>query len=336
MNKCLLCKEKDANKTGSHIIPSFLMKRINGGGKRDHEVGFVIKNGISFPYFGRDIYEDKRRTITDNEDLIYSRDNYDVKDYILCKSCEDYFSLLESKYAPSLNLNFSADSNAINTKVSPSNALLFWCSIIWRVSVTEHFGCRLRQDLEERVRLALVNDSVEGLNVHYALFRCKDYSKTSEIGTFVCMDTRDNGVLIFVDDFMLAMIFDLNEDEYAVELLEIKLKLKRDKLNTGEKYEEIAPIPNNVFTQLMQSFIHMVIRNMQIPENFQKMHELIFKNQIPNEVLYDIFNIMQSTGKLGDKYTVEHYSWCYKEALKKHGLIVENEDGTYTIIKTRC
>lgn len=336
MNKCLLCKENDANQTGSHIIPSFLMKRINGDGKRDHEVGFVIKNGIANPYFGRDIYEDKRRSITDNEELLYSRDNYDVKDYILCKSCEDFFGSLENKYAPSLNLSFSTSSNTVNTKVSSSDALLFWCSLIWRVSVTEHLGCRLRQNLEERLRLALINRSIEGLKVHYALFRCKDYSKTSDFGTFVCMDTKDNSVLIFVDDFMLVMIFDLNEEEHEVELLEIKLKLKRDKLNNGEKHEEIAPIPNNVFTQLIRSFIRMVIRDMQIPEKFNKMHEEIFSNQIPSEVLYDIFNIMQETRKLGDKYTVEHYSWCYIEALKKHRLIVENEDGTYTIIKTKC
>lgn len=44
MNKCLLCKQNIADKTGSHIIPSFLMKRINGNGMRDHEIGFVIKN----------------------------------------------------------------------------------------------------------------------------------------------------------------------------------------------------------------------------------------------------------------------------------------------------
>ena len=335
MNKCLLCKEKDANKTGSHIIPSFLMKRINGDGKRDHEVGFVIKNGVSYPYFGRDIYEDKRRTITDNEELLYSRDNYDVKDYILCNSCEDFFSSLESKYAPSLNLNFSADSNTINTKVSSSNALLFWCSIIWRISVTEHFGCRLRQDLEERVRLSLVNNSIEKLNVHYALFRCKDYSKTSKIGTLACMDIKDNNVLLLVDDFMLVMIFDLNEEEREVDFGEMKLKLRRNSLNNGEINEEISPIPNNIFTCIIQSFIVMVIRNMPIPENFKEMHKRIFREQIPENVLNDIFNMMQETGKLGDKYTIKHYSWCYKEVLKKHGLIVENEDNTYTIIKTQ-
>lgn len=34
MQNCLLCQHNEADKTGSHIIPSFLMKRINGGGER--------------------------------------------------------------------------------------------------------------------------------------------------------------------------------------------------------------------------------------------------------------------------------------------------------------
>ncbi len=76
----------------------------------------------------------------------------------------------------------------------------------------------------------------------------------------------------------------------------------------------------------------MVIRNMQISEKFKEIHEYIFRDEIPNDVLNDIFNIMQETGKLGDKYTIEHYSFCYKEALKKHGLIVENDDNTFTIV----
>ena len=62
MNKCLLCKQNIADKTGSHIIPSFLMKRINGNGMRDHEIGFVIKKCNVDTYFGRDIYEDERKS----------------------------------------------------------------------------------------------------------------------------------------------------------------------------------------------------------------------------------------------------------------------------------
>lgn len=73
MNKeCLLCKHYNADKTGSHIIPSFFMKRINGDGKRDHEIGFEIKNGLVDSYFGRDVYEDLRRAITDQEEKMES------------------------------------------------------------------------------------------------------------------------------------------------------------------------------------------------------------------------------------------------------------------------
>ena len=35
--KCLLCKRERANKTGSHIVPSFPMKRINS-----HEGCFIF------------------------------------------------------------------------------------------------------------------------------------------------------------------------------------------------------------------------------------------------------------------------------------------------------
>ena len=42
---------------------------------------------------------------------------------------------------------------------------------------------------------------------------------------------------------------------------------------------------------------------------------------------------MLTIGKLGDKYTAEHYVMCYKEALKKYGLMIENNDDTLTIVK---
>ncbi len=333
MNKCLLCQQNEADKTGSHIIPSFLMKRINGGGKRDKEVGFEIKDGIATPYFGRDIYEDQRKSITDNEEKLYSRENYDIRDHIFCKSCENYFSSLESKYAPSLHLQFPDKSNTLNTKVTSSEAILFWCSLIWRASATKHLGCQLRPDLEERLRTALVNNNIDGLNVHYSLFRCKDFSKNSKLGTIVCMDEKDNSVLLMVDDYMLAMVFDMDKEELGIKLLGINLRLKKENLNDGIKQEGISPIPPEMFSILMESIIQVCIQSMKIPEKLNKIHKTLFKNEIPPEILMEILEMMQNTGKTGDKYTVEHYAWCYKEILKKHELIKENEDKTLTIIQ---
>ncbi len=333
MNKCLLCQQNEADKTGSHIIPSFLMKRINGEGQRDHEIGFEIKDGIVDTYFGRDIYEEQRKSITDNEEKLYSRENYDVRDYVFCKSCENYFSSLESKYAQSLGLNFSEKENTKNNKVSPAEALLFWCSLIWRASVTGHLGSRLSPDLEERLRTALINNNIDGLNVHYALFRCKDYSKISGHGTSVCMDVIDNNILLFVDEFMLAMIFDMADEEHEFESFEIDLKLKKSSLNDGVRQEEISPIPSEIFSHLMSSIIRVFIKSMGIPEKFNKMHKTIFRTEKPTNILNEILDMMQNTRKIGDKYTIEHYAWCYKEVLKRYGLIIDNNDNTFTIVQ---
>lgn len=332
MENCLLCQQHAAIKTGSHIIPSFLMKRVNGDGRRDHEIGFIIKNAIVDTYFGRNIYEDKRKAITDNEEKFYSRENYDVKDYIFCKECEDYLGILERKYADSLSLKFTENKTTKNTKVSPSEALLFWCSLVWRASVTSHLGSRLNPDLEERLRQALNSNNIENLNVKYALFRCKDFSKISGHGTVVCMDVKDNNVLLLVDEFMLIMVFDMPEKHETV-LFGISLQLKIESLNDGKKEEEISPIPSDIFLQLVFSVITVMVAHMNLPEKFNLLFKRVFGEEMPHEIFNEIIELLFNSGKLGDKYTPEHYAWCFKEVLIKHGLIKDNGDNTYSVVK---
>lgn len=72
---------------------------------------------------------------------------------------------------------------------------------------------------------------------------------------------------------------------------------------------------------------------MQIPEKIQTLHKTLFRQPMPNSILYETLEKMLTIGKLGDKYTAEHYVMCYKEALKKYGLIIENNDDTLTIVK---
>lgn len=334
--KCLLCKSNVADKTGSHIVPSFIMKRINGDGQRDHEIGFAIKAGIVEPYFGRDIYEEKRRAITDREDMMESRENLDVCDYIFCKECENYFGSLESAYAPSLSLNFSEKANTINNKVAPKDALLFWCSVVWRISATGHLGQKISPNLEEKLRNVLATNSIEGLNVKYALFRCKDYGKVDGRGTSVCMDLKDNSVLLIADDTMLIMVFDIGEKKHKVQLMDMALSLKPHTLNDGIKQEEISPMPIPIFDRVMANMQQVAVKSMHLPERFSGLHNVIFGGTLPEELMKDVLDLMQSHPcKLGDRYTVEHYAWCYKEVLMKHGYIKDNEDDTFSVIKRR-
>ena len=76
----------------------------------------------------------------------------------------------------------------------------------------------------------------------------------------------------------------------------------------------------------------MLIKNMRLPHKFNEMHKSVFGVKLPEEIPNDIITMIHNTAKLGDKYTVEHYSWCYKEALIKNGLIIDNGDNSYRIV----
>ena len=333
--KCLLCKDKLANKTGSHIVPCFIMKRINGHGQRDHEVGFVIKSGVVDTYFGREIYEEKRREITDSEEKMESRDNDDVRDYIFCDECETYFSRLESEYSSSLSLNFTAGQNTINNKVTAQTALLFWCSIVWRVSATNHLGQRLNPELEERLRVALESNSINGLNIKYALYRCKDYGKSYERATYLCMDTKDKSVLLVVDEFMLLMVFDMNEVGSEVRLLDVNFNLIRDAMNDGTRVEEISPMPFEYFECLIGNIQCIAVRQLNLVDGFRGLHRFISGRELPDKMLNEMLSAVQTHQcKLGDRYTSEHYALCYKEVMMKYGYLCEDKNGMLFLLKT--
>ena len=212
--KCLLCKRERANKTGSHIVPSFLMKRINshdGCLQRDHEVGFEIHSSGVKTYFGRSIYREVREEYTDDQSMMESRFNPDMLDHILCSDCESWFSQLESSYAKSIDLKGKPDSLITNYKSSGLDAMLFWCSILWRCSVTCHLGNSLHADFEKKLRRVLLKRSIDGTNLQYALFRCFDYSKRYPGATVAIMESKKDTAILMIDEYLLIMynlIFD--------------------------------------------------------------------------------------------------------------------------------
>ena len=105
MSICRLCKQEEATKKNSHILPHFLIKTvINKGGskQRDYELTFSFsQNEFTDLYFGRNITLEtieqyKGRELTDEE---LEQQNPFSQDYLFCPSCEAYFGLLEDYYS---------------------------------------------------------------------------------------------------------------------------------------------------------------------------------------------------------------------------------------------
>ena len=139
--KCKLCKTNDANQTGSHLIPFFLMKRVDGEGgskERGKELGFKITSSDVKLYHGQSILPEKI------EELIGKRTDEEIEaskeesrtdvviDNIFCSDCEKRFGALESHYSNSLSKSGSKD---FKSGVAPHISLLFWFGILWRMSI---------------------------------------------------------------------------------------------------------------------------------------------------------------------------------------------------------
>lgn len=190
--RCKLCQINEATQTGSHIIPSFLMKRVDnvdGSTKRDKELGFAISNVDSKGYFGRDVSPEKLEDIfgeiTDEE--IENSRSPEIIDNMLCPSCEKKLSVIEAEYAETLNVN---QNDSYCTNINKNIAFAFWLSIIWRMLVSKRHNLKLNPQKEEIIRVILdehlgssvdqlkdLSHSVTQNNLFYKLLRSPNYTK---------------------------------------------------------------------------------------------------------------------------------------------------------------
>src|SRR5512145_500874 len=117
MDKCKLCNKDDADKTGSHIVPYFLMKMIDnerGKKERGKELGFNIGELVTTSYFGQSVLPEKLTEIYGELSDTEIEDNKVplIVDNFFCTDCESKLSQIENEYAKTLN-NKGVDSRIL-------------------------------------------------------------------------------------------------------------------------------------------------------------------------------------------------------------------------------
>ena len=135
-NRCALCREVEADKTGSHLAPNFMihgMFSFDGKGRRNREISMRdhLNTSERMVYYGPEVSPDAINAdhggdLTDEE--LEENVNNLVIDYLFCKACEDRFGILETYYA-----TYYAEwkHEEVNSRV----AYLFWLSVFWRMCV---------------------------------------------------------------------------------------------------------------------------------------------------------------------------------------------------------
>lgn len=175
MEKCPICRIKDANKKNVHLIPWFLIKNsitLNGTGERNKELSFRI-GANTFPtiYAGRSILPEHLDEFSDLDISQNEEENHYSRDYLICSDCEDKISRLEAIFAFEFsdkkiknNLNYISyykNSILINAKYNFSLYQLFIQSIFYRCSKGLFNGFKLNliseEKIEKNLRLAFLS-----------------------------------------------------------------------------------------------------------------------------------------------------------------------------------
>jgi hypothetical protein len=330
MKTCKICSST-ADKTGSHIVPHFLMKRIDteeGKKGRDKELGFVISEKNPSSYFGRGTSLEKLNEVFGEIDEARINNNQIplVEDYIFCHKCESELAELESNYSKSLNNpSFNSDRN-YSSKVSSEKALLFWISIIYRLSISLNSGVKLLPEHEELLKEILnvffsTHSFIKSIEkIRYKLFRAYNYSSNNS--TVLHFNPENaNPYLLVIDEYIL--IFSIDTEPLTNKFYTVDLPTEYTiENNIDNETESIYCLDYAILAQLNQVFFDKVAEGYKLTlfEQCDLIYAKIGLGKImPSVMKEEIFNNISKDDSIsfGDKFTFKHKAKIIFDVIKK-------------------
>ena len=322
MSTCTLCKSRTADKTGSHLVPHFLLKRVDSENKgRDKEIGFVLDEQTNTSYFGRSVLpedlDDIYGELTDND--IANNKNPFIEDYIFCSLCESRFANIESVYSNSLK--YSKEENYINNQ-SSGVAFLFWTSIIWRLSLDKNSGFRLTDSEEEKLRsildssLSLKTEQLpksikpEWNELSYHLLRSPNYPDKARL--IFCQPHFRRPYSIIIDEYVLFYYFKKGHIKSTVQsFYGLENLIKNEPTNTYDNGESIIYVDSSTFKQVNSEVFQLVTKHRfkYYDIFFNQIHQKCTgRNEpMPSDLKQQIISkIVESKEKMGRSYTKDH------------------------------
>lgn len=297
--KCRLCKNKDADQTGSHITSAFLL--TSQIGKRGEERGFLI---------------------TTNPEQDYSENKGDQgikEDYIFCRDCEKRLGVIENLYATEIThkieqkqfeQNFEKiefNNNFYKLHSKRLNSVVFHLLIqsnIWRASISiqpvyNHF--KLNDELEERMRFNLdlflpqvidfkiAQSTKDWINLVHNCNDLFDFIPISVIKaenienkemTYEFFDNVSNSPYHIILNEYFILVFNKNKD-WTDNFFDLKEDFDMKKI-INDKYEDpkIGIVTNERYFQTINKIKNLAVKQRLMKIKKQSIDEL-YRHGIP-------------------------------------------------------
>ncbi|TKC08043.1 hypothetical protein FA048_12835 [Pedobacter polaris] len=332
MKLCELCKKNEADKTGSHIIPHFLLKRVDnldGSDKRDLEFGFRIGNGNVKGYFGRSIQPEKLEEtygeVTD--ELIAGSRSEMIVDFLLCSDCEKKLAEIEHSYSPSIE---KFEKTTFKSNDDPQLSTLFWASVFWRASVSGTLAIKLSDEHEELLRIFLNNglkteeSEADFTGIKYRLLKIEGYQEDRD-GFVNFGHNQTNPYYAAIGDQVIKMTFDQDAEKQKVAFFGFEDAMNDAPLNNVENGEQSMPVNHEMLEHAIAEFTMMLAEDfMEVLDNdLDELHVFLGGNGKMDDELKSAIkkNIEQDEIPLGHRYSPEGKTIAIIKAMQDLGVI---------------
>lgn len=343
---CSICHSRPADKTNSHIIPSFfisMVSSVDNSYKRDKELLFTINEQFTSTFIGREVLpeqlEDSFDALSD-ERIDQMRQNVIAKDYVFCTHCEkrlgDY---LESPYHAHI---------LSGRRITSETAYFYWISVIWRVAmfdiqrielpkaVVNSLGKRLDNYIRLKDKNADISYLMDNKPFTYKVLYNKNYSKR-ESGIIHLEYHKKSKVLLFVlGDVIFCASFAKHGFAHSSIPYGFDSVFDLAQENKGDSDEIILMVDDDVYEMIKRPFIERII-NVRLANNKQTIIQ-IWKNlsckdprlshiNYPSEqfIQYVISEIYSDEIKDGERTTIRHFANCIKKGLSSiYGIEIED------------
>lgn len=343
MKKCKLCKINEANRKGSHIIPHFLLRRIeniDGEKDRDYEMGFSVSPSNITSHFGRSLQPEKLAemygVLSDSE--IEKNKNPSIVDFYFCSTCEDRLAKIENLYAGNINKDVSVVSSIVGG--------LFWMTIFWRMSIHPIYGMILKKSEMEMCR-SYINTHIDNISnniydqaitdkrakkISYQFLKFSKETKCDNELLHFCLNLK-NPYIIFMGEFLILFSLKNNWNGEVILKKEFDINVSmndnsKNKLTTGRESRFV--LPNNVRVDIYNKLVNLSSK-LRIQE-LRKMLDLFSSNVtegrvniMPEELKQEIITNMGSSGFSARNWTNESLGNSIRNVFADRGYINLNE-----------
>lgn len=343
--KCQLCQRKIADKTNSHIIPSFLVcmaTSADGTGKRNHELIYSIGNLVK-AYTGNEVpMEVMNRNFDDlsEERLETELTKNDVSmDYVFCSSCEKRLgNYLESPYGQVMKSG---------GKIDADTQYFFWMSVLWRIShfrLLEHslpkfMATELRKSLDQFMtnkNTGSKEEVVQRYPFSYRIIRCKDYSKDGAGCFYAQYDKKNQIYSLSLGEIIVCFCFKDGDLPTDYDFIGLRDEFAIAPANDGSSKEVVKDVSSDVFDKAYDVVIQKAQK--KYVENEVEMICKLWRKLLklgcplppggPSEdfIRCCLQNIHDESKKNGEKHTHHNFALSFREALQQvYGIVIPDK-----------